>query len=114
MSDVVSRLLAAIDEREAKANRLVGEDWFAVPEVYLSEAYAQHAAMHGAKSVLRLCQAHRDIVDEWKRNKQIADQLQHEVPQGEAYLVAKGIVAGLWASVVLVACGYGVEDGEDR
>ena len=90
-SDVVSRLLAAIEHEERMAPVGLRPD-----------------------AVLRLCQAHRDIVAEWQRNKQIADQLQHEAPQGDAYLVAKGIVAGLWAAVTLVARGYGVEDGEDR
>lgn len=137
-SDVVSRLLAAIDEPE-KAEirsrvhtylkwRLDGSatdrfrvtcrhcDWVAVgPESDVGPRADEHAVRCVSmpiSPVLRLCQAHRDIVDEWQKRKQMADQLASEGYAGAAE-VGAAVVAGLWAAVTLLARGYGVEDGED-
>lgn len=121
MSDVVSRLLAAIDERERRyAER--ARDWregMSDDE----ERYWRRLNPDGPRvweppaevvEGLRLCQAHRDIVAEWAKRKQMADQLAAERYVGDAVIAAEAIVAGLWAAVTLVARGYGVEGGETK
>ena len=64
---------------------------------------------------LRLCQAHRDIVAEWQKQRQMGRQIEREEGLGsDTHFTSVGVVAGLWAAVTLLARGYGVEDGEDR
>lgn len=171
MSDVVSRLLAAIDERERRYNerardwregmsddelhqhrshpaylyattegqRKAWDDADTPPEGdgwelnittvdmdaftrfdYHEERYWRRLNPDGPDAWepsdevaegLRLCQSHRDIVAEWQKRKQMADQLASEGYAGAA-AVGAAVVAGLWAAVTLLARGYGVEDGE--
>lgn len=112
MSDVVSRLLAAIDERE-RQHRALAEaletvtSWGGKVD---AAAYIRTTVREG----LPLCQAHRDIVAEWAKRKQMADQLAAERYVGDAVIAAEAIVAALWAAVTLLARGYGVEDGETK
>jgi len=86
VSDLIPRLLAAIDEREAKARAAAEEteaDWVIDPDDPHSNAIiggstrdivvydegrpmvgeAAHIAANDPASVLRMCQAHRKIVD---------------------------------------------------
>ena len=155
MSDVVSRLLAAIDERERLARAATSGPWRYNPRKEWHEptalafppemrppgeefvgagpldatvgvaatgptghpqsmADAAFIAANDPQDGLRLCQAHRDIVDEWAKRKQMADQLAAERYVGDAVIAAEAIVAALWAAVTLLARGYGVEDGEDH
>lgn len=76
-----------------------------------SMADAAHIAANGPDAVLRLCQSHRDIVAEWRKRKQMADQLRGEGHPDAP--VVEAITAGLFAAVILVARGYGIEDGEN-
>lgn len=108
--DVVVRLLAAIDEREREYHRCAEE----LREAARAKVRLPHAEFLRATvgDVLRLCQSLRDIVAEWQRWQQIAHQLEVEEPGSDAQLSSTGIVAGLGAAVVVLARGYGIEDGE--
>lgn len=75
-----------------------------------SMADAAFIAANDPADVLRLVQSHRDLIDEWQKRKQMADQLAFDEDDGEALATAVGITAGLWAAVTLVARGYGLEE----
>lgn len=139
--EVVVRLLAAIDERERKARDAAGfgrgGDWSLAEEKprawgdpepdptllaggkpvarfnveYGGSFNADHAEANDPDAVIRLCQSHRDIVAEWRKRKQMADQLLDGGFE-ESIRTAEGITAGLFAAVILLARGYGIEDGE--
>lgn len=62
-------------------------------------------------AVLRLCRAHRKLVDEWRKQQTIRDVLADDPDAtDDAYLTAVGITAGLWAAVTLVAEGLGLTE----
>jgi hypothetical protein len=136
--EVVVRLLAAIDEVERPELAARGDhemswelfgddadmvraqchhcDWsLADRESVVNQQADEHVrrcVSMPVSPVLRLCQAHRDIVAEWRKREQMADQLAAEGYVGDAVVAAEAIVAGLFASVILLARGYGIEDGE--
>lgn len=115
MSDVVSRLLAAIDERAAKARDEGHYDpdeggYYACPatrseplgDLPFGEDACDCGLAERRADTLRLCQAHRDIVAEWQKWRgQCSTERQ------------LGYFGGLDLTIRLVARGYGVEDGED-
>lgn len=122
MSDLVSRVLSAITERERIAREALGESWdhaadearpgdgvwhvdggfvgasqpkSTIAAMTLSDGHARHVAANDPQSVLLLCQAHRDIVSQYR--EMIAD--------GDVH-------ARSWADDMLaaVARGLGIED----
>lgn len=105
-SDVVSRLLAAIDER-GKAAAKIHDERCGLVLGTISGNVNDECDCGIPGDLLRLCQSHRDIV-----------ALHGEVPvapgRSETTCVECGSVKG-WPcpTLVLVARGYGVEDGED-
>lgn len=122
MSDVVSRLLAAIDEREREYNRCAEE----LREAARAKARLPHTEFLRATvgDGLRLCQALRDIV---ARHSPVTIQVYDPVKYGhtnpsdfadEQACVRCGTpseypVAWPCADLIDLARGYGVEDGED-
>ena len=140
MSDVVSRLLAAIDEVEKRARAAIDScgrvggagDWHATRmgtatvgsmthEVWSAArtpvAYGVRpsvaAFMEGSdpESVLRLCQAHRDIVAMYQEAK-----AQPVVRGGGGldHASAMGRLTTLGLVVQALAVGHGVEDGNGK
>lgn len=129
MSDVASRLLAAIDERVRKAEACIAEvgsdrvgDEYAdgsgtaerddFPSYPWGSADAELAFMaepgHPA-SVLRLCEAHGEIVARYEH----ARKRSQTAPEPERILWHTRTIALIDVMDALVR-GYGVEDGEDR
>lgn len=129
MSDpeVVVRLLAAIDEREAtarEATRWSAPEWSTASSAVLdlgvddldslipvpASPISHHMEANDPASVLRLCQSHRDIVAMYQQQKQIAEQLEFEQRDSDAHMTAVAIVLGLASAVTLLARGYGIEE----
>lgn len=121
----VDDLIAAIAVREqlARDASVHGDTWHtsrdgdvhAADETLIAEGpygggmvEGSHIAAHDPKDTLRRCRADRDLVVEWQKQAQIADQLNVEAPGGEEFMVAQAIAAGLWAGLALVAGGYGL------
>lgn len=109
--EVVVRLLAAIDERERKARAagsLQAMWWQPGGRRNGRNTIREFLTDNAPDSVLRLCQAHRDIVARFqrawdRRNTGTPD----EVAFRQTYVIAMiDVLADL-------ARGYGVEDGED-
>jgi len=131
MSDVVSRLLAKLDEVEQCAtaaghgfghlglgsllNLNAGWTKLDLADNVRPNYDQRFVRMIDPDAVLRLCQAHRDLVAEWQKRKQMADLLDAdpETKAGEAHILALGIASGLFAAVTVVAAGYGIQE-EDR
>lgn len=123
--ELVSRLLSAIERLEQCATA-AGHGFGHLPLSHELNAgwtqldltdnvrptYDQNFARAFAPdSVLRLCRAHRKLVDEWRKQQTIRDVLADDPDAtDDAYLTAAGITAGLWAAVTLVAEGYGLRE----
>lgn len=102
--EVVVRLLAAIDEREREYNRCAEE----LREAARAKVRLPHTEFLRATvgDGLRLCQAHRDIVAEWRQAQDAADR-------DESDISARIAAFAFMLTIELLARGYGVEDGED-
>lgn len=113
MSDpeVVVRLLAAIDEVERLALEAAPHRmqlvWSRRAGNARTKAFLD--AVADPESVLRLCQAHRDIVAAWRRAKAELDEGVRPMFRD----IALATERALWNVLILLARGYGVEDGED-
>lgn len=127
--DLVSRLLAAIQEREDVANEAgelaLGGEWFSVVnagsgaggveslKVVVAAGspveFNRHIAVNDPSSVLRLCQSHRDIVARYEH----ARKRSQTAPEPERLLWHTRAIA-LIDVMDLVARGYGIEDGETK
>ena len=135
MSDVVSRLLAAIDERQRKAEAAARLQWDSeegwgrdghtlIPHIGVihEDQPFEHILANDPPSVLRLCQAHRDIVALHKITVTSSESFD---PMAERRVTDHDVeceVCG-WCSddpkeacetLLALARGYGVEDGEDH
>lgn len=119
MSDVVSGLLAKLDEEEAAANRMGHANpddggYYSCPAVH-TEPYGdlpwgEDACDCGLKqrreSVLRLCQAHRDIVNAY--GGALFTQECHPEYEGN-----NGYVRAMRDTLRILARGLGVEETTD-
>lgn len=114
--------LSAIDRREATALAASPGPWMpnaehdevlAADEITAFEGFAlsgyqlratvDHAVLNDPTAVIRMCQAHRKIVDEFK--------------EAQAYYTANprepaGEVTGLWSALKALAEGYGLTTKE--
>lgn len=132
MTDLVSRLLAAIDERDTKARAAIahagGGTWYVSVKgdgdvrvedtgscvalgPYGGGLYDEgpHMVANDPDSVLRLCQAHRDIVARYEH----ARERSTTAPEAERILWHTRAIA-LIDVMDALARGYGVEDGETK
>lgn len=122
MSEVlVSALLAKIAELEKLAER--DRDGFGkdgslhtVHCGYRQQEWTEPCECDVPESVLRLCRAHRDIVELYQKQQRIADKLAADPATADAdrRWIAAGIVGGLTSAVDALARGLGVETGPDR
>lgn len=126
----VSRLHTAIDERERIARAametggspagsgvwslgssrvMAGDVAVAAGEWHdMPDRFARHIVVNDPDSVLRLCQAHRDILTFWEATKTAV-----EVSDGTVLAGAARVRLGAYLKVVeALARGYGIEDGE--
>lgn len=115
----MSRLLAKLDEEEARARTMVHHSpddggYYSCPAVH-TEPYGdlpwgENACDCGLKerrdSVLRLCQAHRKIIDKYLSQFEI-NKGEHDLAQSGALLALHGVVRDL-------ADGYGITEQEDN
>lgn len=134
MSDVVSRLLAAIQEREdvaeaARQQALAG-DWFWVVDAGSGDGRVEsrkgaavadgglfevgpHIALNDPASVLRLCQAHREIVEEHSTRE--VGSLDHGT-FGQPFTVCRTCcvnerrVVAPCPTILKLAAGYGIQE----
>lgn len=115
MSDpeVVVRLLAAIDEREAKAAK-AHDERCGLTLGTITGNVDDECDCGIPADLRRLCQSHRDIVAAYQQQQQIADQLEFEQQDSDAHMTAVAIVLGLASAVTFLARGHGVEDGETK
>lgn len=127
--DLVSRLLAAIEEVERRANTQGHRNpddggYYSCPAVH-TEPYGdlpwgEDACDCGLAErradALRLCQAHRDIVAAYVEAQRRVDRwpVTEQTTLRQAYVMARGYAGGLRKSVELAARGYGIEDGDER
>lgn len=137
MSEVlVSRLLAHLDEVEKLANDCVAEvgpnrvgdeyadgsgtadrdDFPSYPWGSEARELAFMAGPGHPDDVLRLCRAHRDLIEAWKQQKKICDGYEANPTNrdSDGHMVAAGVLSGLAAAVGLVARGLGVEETTDE
>lgn len=116
--DVVSGLLAKLEAVEQEANEGHSLGCSSTDPCY--EPPYEDGPDYGRcdcrqQLTLRLCRAHRDLIDEYRKRQQMSDQLGFDEgsKDSDAHLLAQGIEAGLRAAVHLVARGLGVEDKEN-
>lgn len=123
---LVSRLLARLDEIEKKAlsegHRDPDEGGFYACPATRSKPYgdlpwgedACDCGLAGRReSVLRLCRAHRDIVDEYQQAIQAELDAHTEGLPVERVIQRAAEAQGLYFAVVTVARGLGVEEVPD-
>ncbi len=130
MTDLVSGVLTRISELEQLANDCIAEvgaeragDEYAdgsgragrdaFPSYPWGSAERELAFMAGPghpDAVLRLCRAHRQIVEAYQQQKQIADAYEANptTRDSDGHLAAAGVVLGLSTAVELIAEGLGV------
>lgn len=111
MSDLVSRVLSAIDERErehhgvAESLRTAARYKIGVPSV----DYVRRAVVEG----LRLCQAHRDLVEQSVEvigDFDLSTYGQFGVLRDHPHSMAVTIAV---ETLLILARGYGIEEGSD-
>jgi hypothetical protein len=126
MSDpeVVVRLLAAIDEREAaarEATKWSAPEWTTASSAVLdlgmddldglipvpASPISHHMQANDPASILRLCQSHRDIVARYRH----ARRRSTTAPEAERLQWHVRTIA-LIDVMDILARGYGIEDGE--
>lgn len=131
--DLVSRLLAAIQEREDVANEAgelaLGGEWFSVVNAGSGAGgveslklvvaagspveFNRHIAVNDPRSVLRLCQAHRDIVDDYQHAREVGDRLIERDCEVGTRVVQQRAVNALERAIRALARGYGIEDRDE-
>lgn len=127
MSDLVSGVLRCLAELEEAARNAMQRRWLLADNYIEDENGAEvatfslsadaHLAAFAAEpeSVLRLCRAHRQIVEAYREAQGRVDRFPEEdqVRMREAYLMVRGYAQGLRNAVRDLAVGLGVVE-EDR
>lgn len=127
--DLVVRLQAALDEKEATAREAAkysADEWTTASSAVLdlgipdldgliplpASPIGHHMESNDPRAVLRLCQAHRDDLDAYVAAQARVDRFPDDdrTRFRQAYLMARGYALGLRKSVELLARGYGLED----
>jgi hypothetical protein len=125
MPDLVSDLLAKLDEEEAAANRMGHANpddggYYSCPAVH-TEPYGdlpwgEDACDCGLKqrreAILRLCRAHRDLIDMYVQAKDqpVAESVRHSKGRGLDHASAMGRLTTLGLVLQVLARGLGVEE----
>jgi hypothetical protein len=113
--DLVARLLAAIQEREDKANeadedhRTASDSWHTRQCGYAQGEFVDPCECEVPDQVLRLCQAHRKIIDQYQAAKTRPDELLAQRAHGSYVLEAEAALKALHAVILALAEGYGFE-----
>lgn len=80
--ELVVRLQATLDEKERLAQAAVDREAFwALASEWPGKPVADHVLANTPKDVLRLVQAHRDILDKLARTKRLLDEANERVLQ---------------------------------
>jgi hypothetical protein len=131
--DLVARLHAAIQEREdvarAARQQALSGDWFSVVDAGRGDSHVEsrkgaviadgglfetgpHIALNDPSSVLRLCQAHRAVIDAYRAAQARIDRFPFDdrARFPGAFHSYRGYALGLRKAVVVVAAGYGIQE----
>jgi Family of unknown function (DUF6221) len=138
VSELVTKLLAAIEAKEAKARTAIPGPWRVEREtgdvtpywnVVTDEGYlmadsdseespnAHFIAHNDPASVLRMCSAHRDIVEHAQSALDLVDEEGWVITDGEVHIdrdtyEAVEDAADIWTlTLALLADAYGIEEG---
>lgn len=129
--DLVSRLLAAIQEREdvatAARQQALSGHWFWVVDAGSGDGDVEsrkgavvverdlfevgpHVALNDPASVLRLCQAHREVVDMYQVAKAQPVSRDRGKLRGLDHASAMGRLTTLGLVIKSLAAGYGIQE----
>lgn len=109
MSDLVSGLLARLDEIEKVAKAAPFDPY----KIHVDNPEdGPHIRWHDPASVLRLCRAHRDIIDMYGQAKDqpVAESVRHSKGRGLDHASAMGRLTTLGLVLQALARGLGVEE----
>lgn len=110
VSDLVSRLLAKLDEVEQKAATGVG--WH-TPECGFDHVYhARTCTCPVPAKVLRLCQAHREFVGKRQEAINYRNHLNQQRAHGAIVMAMDGAVEAWDDALKIIAAGYGIQEEE--
>lgn len=117
--DLSTRLLAAIKRVENAATEAGGESWDyngsqilrhgGRDRLYVHPTIANHIYLNDPAAVLRLCQAHREIVTAYLTAQGQVAKLMADRAHGQDVIEAQGVANGLDLAVQSLAHGYGIE-----
>lgn len=142
MSDLVTKLLAAIEDVERIAREatpgpwrvdnatypegihndygdcpVAGGRWGDEASVFDQPSDAHHIALHDPASVLRMCSAHREIVEHAQSDLDLVDDDGQVITDGEVHIDRDNYetveeAAAVWyLALTLLARAYGIEEG---